>query len=213
MSGVAAVALACFFIGSIPFGIIFARVFGGADIRRHGSGNIGATNVSRVVGFWPAGFLTFLCDGLKGTSSVLLASSFAAWIYSYWTSFPDPSWEPGSLMLRWCAGFMGVAGHCFSPWLRFRGGKGVATGFGAIAILSPWSALVGALGFIITFVSYRIGSLASLSGLLLTVLAHFSLPGLETGAHLVFGGALVFIILARHGENIDALLEKRENQF
>jgi glycerol-3-phosphate acyltransferase PlsY len=213
MNGVLLVALASFLLGSIPFGVLFAHLFGGEDVRKKGSGNIGATNVSRVVGFWPAGFLTFLCDALKGTVAVLLAGDSASSILQGFAIFSNPEWAPGNLLLRWMAAACVVAGHCFSPWLRFRGGKGVATGFGAFALLSPWASLVGILGFALAFLNTRIGSLASLSGLLLLVTAHVVLPGFVVGAHLVWGGVLVFIVLARHEKNLDALLESRENRF
>jgi glycerol-3-phosphate acyltransferase PlsY len=213
MNGAVLVLLAAFLLGSIPFGVFYARIFGGEDIRAKGSGNIGATNVSRVVGFWPAGFLTFLSDGLKGTISVLLAGSMALAFVESWAVFDTGAWAPGSLLLQWAAGACGVIGHCFSPWLKFRGGKGVATAFGAFAVLSPWAALAGALGFLVTFLSTRVGSLGSLSGLLILMMTHWVLPSFEGGGHLLFGAVMVFIILARHEKNLDALLESRENRF
>lgn len=116
-------------------------------------------------------------------------------------------------MLQWCSAAVAVLGHCFTPWLQFRGGKGVATGFGALILLSPWASLVGLFGFVMAFLATRVGSLSSLSGLFLLVVAHIALPGFETGAHLLWGAALVFIVLARHEKNLDALLESRENRF
>jgi glycerol-3-phosphate acyltransferase PlsY len=213
MNGVLLIAIASFLLGSIPFGIVFARIFGGEDVRKKGSGNIGATNVSRVVGFWPAGFLTFACDALKGTLAVLLADEAASSIFQDFAISFAPAWAPGTLLLRWMTAAFVVAGHCFSPWLRFRGGKGVATGFGAFALLSPWASLVGIVGFALAFLNTRIGSLASLSGLLLLVTAYVVLPGFVVGAHLVWGGILIFIVLARHEKNLDALLESRESRF
>lgn len=213
MNGALLILAVAFLLGSIPFGVLFARVFGGEDVRRKGSGNIGATNVSRVAGFWPAGVLTFLFDALKGTLAVLAAGQGVSDLVAGWAFFSEPQWEPGGLSLQWAAALLVVSGHCFSPWLRFRGGKGVATGFGAFAVLSPWAALVGLFGFVITFLSTRIGSLASLSGLLLLTVSHFVLPGFAVGAHLVWGAILVFIILARHEKNLDALLESRESRF
>jgi len=213
MNGVLFIAVVSFLLGSIPFGVLFASIFGGEDVRKKGSGNIGATNVSRVVGFWPAGFLTFSCDALKGTLAVLLAGESASSFLQDFAVVFSPEWAPGTLLLRWMAAALVVAGHCFSPWLRFRGGKGVATGFGAFVLLSPWASLIGLLGFALAFLNTRIGSLASLSGLLLLVVAHVVLPGFVVGAHLVWGGLLVFTILARHEKNLDALLESRENRF
>ncbi len=213
MNGALLIAILCFLLGSVPFGLFFARIFGGEDIRRKGSGNIGATNVSRVVGFWPAGFLTFVSDTAKGVLAVLLTGEAAASFLQGFADFSALEWRPGTLLLQWMAAAFVVLGHCFSPWLRFRGGKGVATGFGAFLVLTPSASLAGILGFVITFLNTRIGSLASLAGLLLVVVAHFVLPGFVLGAHLLWGAVLVFVILARHEKNLDALLESRENRF
>ncbi|MBU6374723.1 MAG: glycerol-3-phosphate acyltransferase [Bdellovibrionales bacterium] len=213
MNGVLVTALTSAFLGSIPFGLIFVRVFSGQDIRNQGSGNIGTVNVSRVLGFWPVGFLTFLFDTLKGVAAVILASKAAESLFQGWTFYPVEIWQPGGPLLQWFAGFCAVAGHCYTPWLRFRGGKGVATGFGAMILLSPWASLAAILAFGIMFFSMRIGSLSSLVGLLILVIAHAVLPGFEIGPHLIFGALLVFIILARHEKNLDALLESRENRF
>jgi len=213
MNGIFALGLLSFLVGSVPFGLIFVRLFSGEDIRQKGSGNIGTVNVSRIAGFWPAGVLTFLCDALKGTITVLLASKFAAPIFETWTFFPTESWQPGEPLLEWFCACMSVAGHCYSPWLKFRGGKGVATGFGAMAVLTPWASLTAIVAFILMFLTLRIGSLASLTGLLVLVIAHSVVPGFFIGPHLIFGGILVFMILARHEKNLDALLESRESRF
>jgi glycerol-3-phosphate acyltransferase PlsY len=213
VNGLVTVLGTAFLLGTVPFGLIFARVFGGADIRHQGSGNIGATNVSRVVGFWPAGFLTFLCDTLKGCLAIVLSGSLGESLFGRFLELPADPWGFGGLPLSWAAGLAVVSGHCFSPWLRFRGGKGVATGFGVFALLAPWAALSGILGFIVVFLSTRTGSLASLAGLLILVISHVVLPQFSLGIHLLFGSALVFMILARHESNLDALLEKREKTF
>lgn len=199
--------------GSIPFGLIFARIFGGADLRSMGSGNIGATNVSRVVGFWPAGFLTFVMDALKGSAAVAMAGEGSAPAWEGWIGFPADAWSLGSPLLVWSAALFSVLGHCFSPWLRFRGGKGVATAFGAIALLSPWASLVGGLGFALVFLASRVGSLSSLVGLLLVSVTHAVLPSSEPGPHLWAGALILFTVLARHEKNLDALIDGRESQF
>ena len=213
MNGSLVILLLALLGGSIPFGLLMARLFGGADVRSSGSGNIGATNVSRVVGFWPAGFLTLLLDALKGTLAVAMASSWFEGLWSGWLEFPASGWGIDDALLRWTAGLFAVLGHCYSPWLKFKGGKGVATGLGVLAILSPWSALVGAAGFVLTFLATKTGSLSSLAGLLIACVTHGVLPTSEAGAHLWSGGLLIFVILARHEKNLDALLEGRENRF
>jgi glycerol-3-phosphate acyltransferase PlsY len=197
-----------FLLGSIPFGLLIARIYQVTDLRSKGSGNIGATNVSRVVGFWPAGALTLLMDFTKGALSVALVEP---WLSPTWTHAvlgTELYFDPWVI---WWVGFCAVAGHCFCPWLRFKGGKGVATGLGVIAILSPWAALVGVFAFVITFVTRKIGSLASLAGLLIASVTHVVLNPL--GAHLWAGLAIVLLILMRHQGNIEALLEHRERTF
>jgi glycerol-3-phosphate acyltransferase PlsY len=213
VSGSALVLTFAFLLGSVPFGLLVAHVFGGADLRKEGSGNIGATNVSRVLGFWPAGFLTFLLDALKGSVAVLVASGGVFSVSPGWLEFSEQSWQLGSPVLSWTAGFCAVLGHCFSPWLRFNGGKGVATGFGVIAVLSPWSALAGGTAFAVTFLANRMGSLSSLMGLLVVAITHSVLPTTVPGPHLWSGAAILFVVLARHEKNLDALLNGRENQF
>lgn len=202
------VCAAAFLLGSIPFGLLVARLFQVKDLRAHGSGNIGATNVARVVGFWPAGALTLALDVLKGVIPVILAASYSL-----------PLWQPlfegvelrSSLHLSWLAGLFAVLGHCFSPWLHFRGGKGVATGLGVLLMLSPAAALIGIMGFLLAFLDQRIGSIASLSGLGVACVAHLVLNPM--GSHLWAGAALIFVIVVRHESNISALLENRENRF
>src|SRR5436309_14573361 len=105
--------LLAYFLGAIPFGVILAKLFGGTDVRKSGSGNIGATNVARVVGPL-AGVLTLIFDTAKGVAAVWLARRFteesAAWVM--------------------IAAFAVLLGHCFPVWLNFKGGKGVATALG-----------------------------------------------------------------------------------
>lgn len=184
---------AAFFIGSIPFGLWIARLFQKGDLRTQGSGNIGATNVSRVAGFWPAGFLTFLFDMLKGfVPAALVAHS-------------DLGKE------AWAVGAFAVLGHCYSPWLRLKGGKGVSTSFGVFLALSPWAAFAGFTAFAAFFAYSRIGSLASISGILAAAGMHLVLYPADR--NLWFLLAIVFIVLIRHESNIDALLHGRERVF
>lgn len=197
-----------FLIGSIPFGLLIARAFKVQDLREKGSGNIGATNVSRVVGFWPAGFMTFALDVGKGALCVFLTSPLAL---RGWGELLRNSHLDLSPFQIWATGFFVVLGHCYSPWLKFNGGKGVATGFGALMVLAPISALAGLIGFILVFLQSRIASLASISGLLIAAVSYLVLN--PFGPQIWAGAAMIFIILLRHESNIDALLEGRENAF
>jgi len=197
-----------FLLGSMPFGLIVAKFFDVRDLTSQGSGNIGATNVTRVLGFWPAGAITFLLDFLKGALPVLvLASGVLSQIGPVAAEFSS---TPG-LNEIWLTGLVAVLGHCYSPWLNFRGGKGVATGFGALVVLSPWAALAGLVAFTLTFINRRMGSIASLLGVGTAAVVHLATHSL--GPHLLAGGAMIAVIVIRHESNIDALLQDRENQF
>src|SRR5215469_11780021 len=113
-----------YLLGSIPFGYLLVRIFHGEDVRESGSGNIGATNVSRKSPL--LGALTLLLDGAKGFGAVALAHKI----------FPDLTWLLG------VAALFAIIGHMFPLWLKFRGGKGVATGLGASLALVPKTVLV-----------------------------------------------------------------------
>jgi len=139
------VALA-YLLGSIPFGLVLTKIFGGADIRKSGSGNIGATNVARVVGP-AAGILTLLLDAAKGAAAVWLAGHFA-------------EHRAAPMML---AGVAALVGHCFPVWLKFKGGKGVATALGVFAMLAPLAVLAAAVFFFVVVLLWRYVSLGSVS--------------------------------------------------
>lgn len=203
-----------FLLGSIPFGLIMARLFHVKGLREKGSGNIGATNVSRVVGFWPAGFLTFALDTLKGALPPFLMAvpGFTAW----WDALPSaldlPFASPEiSATWVWLAGFCAVFGHCYSPWLRFKGGKGVATAFGMILVVSPVSALIALMGFGAAFYAKRTASIASVTGMILAAVTHLTLYPVES--HLWVGALVIAVVLVRHESNLDALLAGQEKSF
>lgn len=193
--------IVAFFLGSIPFGLFISKFYGIKNLKSQGSGNIGATNVSRVVGFWPAGFLTFILDTAKGALPIIFLKNYGHQLLST---------EP-TLFELWMLGLSAVLGHCFSPWLGFKGGKGVATGLGAVAILSPIAAITGVIAFIVTFFSCRIGSLSSLTGLTVVVITHWVLYPPEN--YFFPGAAMIFVILMRHETNIDALLSGQEKKL
>src|SRR5271170_3200572 len=147
------VAVIAYLLGSIPFGFLLVRIFRKQDIRTVGSGNIGATNVLRS-GAKGLGALTFLLDAAKGYVAVFAAGWLLAWLAA-----------PPTLSLqntKALAAFFAVLGHMYPVWLRFRGGKGVATAFGVFLALSPQAALAGLAIFVVVFVIWRYVSLASL---------------------------------------------------
>jgi glycerol-3-phosphate acyltransferase PlsY len=191
--------VAAYLIGSIPFGIILAKLFGGVDVRKAGSGNIGATNVARVAGPLP-GILTLVLDGLKGVATVWLSARFTN----------------DSALWMTIAGLFALLGHCFPVWLRFRGGKGVATAAGMFLALC-WPAALGAIGvFILVVLFSRFVSLGSVSAaaampLLVYLLwaPHHAPPPIVT-----FGAfAAAMLVIYKHDANIQRLVEGREPRF
>jgi acyl-phosphate glycerol 3-phosphate acyltransferase len=192
--------LISYLCGAIPFGYLVARARG-VDILRHGSGNIGATNVGRVLGRrW--GLLVFLLDFGKGVAPTLFAARVLA-------SFPPN-------VLPVAAGIAAFLGHLFPVYLGFRGGKGVATGGGVVAVLLPIPFLAAFLTWLTVFVSTRTMSLASLlaaSVLCLTRLAQPHPWAPDEWVLTAFCLAAAGLVVARHHANIHRLLTGTENAF
>jgi glycerol-3-phosphate acyltransferase PlsY len=181
-----------YFCGSIPTGVILARRRG-IDVRKVGSGNIGATNVARSVGK-KTGLLTLLGDAAKGLIPVLLVRIL----------------DLGETPLA-CAAVAALLGHVFSPFLRFSGGKGVATGLGVFLGLAPQAILLALLLFIFTFALSRIVSLASLIAAGATPVLLFLLSYPQ--GHILAGVIIAGLIIIRHHENIVRLLKGQESRF
>jgi glycerol-3-phosphate acyltransferase PlsY len=191
------IALVGYLLGSIPFGYLVGRAKG-VDIRQHGSGNIGATNVLRTLGRGP-GVFVFVCDALKGLAAVQFAT-----LLTHHTS--------AEIIAAVCC----ILGHNFPCWLRFKGGKGIATSTGALIGMLPLATLIGAAVWAGVFFSTRFVSLAS-------IVAAFSLPitvGLlikfmHHGDRTLFYFSIVIALLAiwRHWANIQRLLRGTENRF
>jgi glycerol-3-phosphate acyltransferase PlsY len=180
--------------GSIPFGVIVARALTGKDVRAAGSGNIGATNVARVAGK-KIGALVLVLDATKGSLPVLLAR----WLY------PELSaWHAA-------VGLAAFVGHVFPVWLRFKGGKGVATAMGVLAVLLPWSALVGCVVWVVIVAVFHVSSIASLLGGACAVGA-----GFFQGAPLeypVLGVVLLLAMVFTHRSNLQRMRQGRENRL
>ena len=191
MSTAPAIVLAAYLLGSIPFSFLVARAFGVRDVRRVGSGNVGATNVMRSVGKL-AGAFALLLDVGKGAAATLAALRL----------FPaDP--VVGAL-----AALAAIAGHMFPVWLRFRGGKGVATGFGAFLPLAPRAAALAAIVFALAVAATRYVSVGSIAAAVaMAALAHaFGAPAPVVAAAAV---AAAFIVL-RHRSNLHRLRQGTE---
>jgi len=187
---------AAYLLGSIPFGLVLSRLFAAVDIRRHGSGNIGATNVARIAG-WPLATLTLIGDVLKGFLPVYAASALAT------SSGPTAD---GYLIAVALAALMG---HLFPLYLKFKtGGKGVATAAGAFLALSPPVLLVALVFFAVVVLVTRRVSAGSLSAALTLPIATWW----ATGSAILCAGAVVvtLFIFGRHRANIGRLLTGTE---
>ena len=183
MMDAAAAAVFGYLLGSVPFGLLLSRMAGLGDIRSIGSGNIGATNVLRT-GRKDIAALTLLLDGGKGTLAVLAATYY------------------GGVTAGLIAGVAAVLGHCTCIWLRGRGGKGVATGMGALLGISWPAGLIACAAWLAVAWFFRFSSLAALIALGLAVLLVFALLG-QYAAIAAF--AIYLIVVARHSENIKRL--------
>ncbi len=193
-------ALFSYLLGSVPFGYLVAR-WRGIDIRNHGSGNIGATNVLRVLGK-RYGYPVFLCDVLKGFVPVRLACLLAS-------NHPTH----GPYVLPIIAAVCAILGHSFPVWLRFSGGKGVATSAGACLSLMPWATLIVAVVWGVTFFALRFVSLASIVAAIALPVSVFLLPRTRDPVLLGFAIAISLLVLLRHRGNIRRLLAGSEPRF
>jgi glycerol-3-phosphate acyltransferase PlsY len=184
-----------YLLGTIPFGYLLVRIFRGQDVRQTGSGNIGATNVSRTSPV--LGLLTLLLDGLKGLAAVAITRMLF----------------PGRPFLLGTAAILAIVGHMFPLWLKFRGGKGVATGLGSFVLLVPKTILMMVGIFIAVFLIFRYVSLASILTVGLFPLLVWLLEPAKRVPLAGFAAASSLLILCKHHENIRRLLAHTEPRF
>lgn len=188
-----------YLLGSIPFGYLIVKLSHGRDVRSSGSGNIGATNVTRVAGR-PAGLATFLLDGSKGYLAVWLAVH----------------WFRADVLWMMIAAVVAVLGHMFSCWLKFRGGKGVATGLGVFLPIS-WQAMVAAVAlWLVVLAFWRYVSLASIAAAaaLPFLVYAFYAPHHGPPLSVSLGSTIVAVlIILKHSENIRRLMAGTEGRI
>ena len=216
----AAVIIIAYLLGSIPFGYLIVRATQGADVRETGSGGTGATNVSRSAGK-AAGAVTLVLDALKGAAAVVIAKVLLGLPIFPLTTSGRPHYESTFQSASWwvaAAAFAVIVGHIFPIWLRFRGGKGVATGVGVFVMLASIAVALAAVIFLLVVWRTRYVSLGSILGaaaiplFVLTQHAFIrpveSLPPVMIAA--IAGAAL---IVFAHRENIRRLINGNENRF
>ncbi|MGA0163150.1 MAG: glycerol-3-phosphate 1-O-acyltransferase PlsY [Bdellovibrionota bacterium] len=175
-----------YLLGGVPFGLLWGRIFADIDVRDFGSGNIGATNVNRILGR-KLGAATLLSDVLKSVLCVFLAKTFGMSIFE-----------------MALVGLAAVVGHCYPIYLRFRGGKGVATALGACLLITPIAAFVAVATWLFVFRMSRISALSALIAALILLLAAL----VETHWSISVGSVyliMVIIILIRHKDNIQRM--------
>jgi glycerol-3-phosphate acyltransferase PlsY len=198
------VGVVAYLLGSIPFGLILVRVFRNEDIRQQGSGNIGATNVIRAGGKG-LGAATFLLDAAKGYVAVLLAWQIGLHVHQ--TQFQTQN-------LAATAALCALVGHVYPLWLGFKGGKGVATGFGVFLGITATAALVALAAFIVIFALSRYVSLASIFAAIAFPVAALLLPHEPLTPFMIAVVILLpLIVIAKHHANIRRLLSGTEYRF
>jgi len=205
MVTLATVLIGSYLLGSIPFGYLAGRL-AGIDIRKAGSGNVGATNVVRVLGK-RYGYPVFALDVLKGLGAVKISVLMAPG--------RPPDWNSPEIF-GILAAMSSVLGHLYPPWLKFNGGKGVATSAGALLALTPVATLIGVAIWTIVFWLTRYVSLASITAavVLPIVILVVSSHGQNTGKPLVYASACVAaVVIWRHRSNLSRLMRGTEPRF
>ena len=212
------IAAASYLLGSIPFGYLLVRIFRGEDVRLTGSGNIGATNVSRKSPV--LGVLTLLLDALKGSAAVAVGIVLSPPIFERisisqipWRTVL-PASSPGFVTWAATGALFAVIGHIFSIWLKFRGGKGVATGLGAFLMIAPKAVLLSVGIFLVLVLMFRYVSLGSIA-------AVAAFPNLALLLHeygnvplaLALMSFASVLIVVKHRANILRLLAGTENRL
>ena len=213
--------------GSIPIALVVGRMVAGIDIRKHGSGNTGTANTLRVLG-WGPGFLVFALDVLKGilgcffmilaltrVGAILIDSAQLSATQSSGASFVAFGVAvtgflhdiPIALAALAC-----IAGHMFSPFMHFRGGKGVATALGVFLVLTPWAALLALTVFGVLALLSRIISIGSITAII-SLPIFIALFNGNSPTYIVFGVLIMFVVLAAHRKNIVRILHNEEPRF
>jgi glycerol-3-phosphate acyltransferase PlsY len=220
------VAIIAYFLGSIPFGYILVRISTGTDVRAQGSGNIGATNVART-GRKGLAIATLILDALKGVLAVFLARLFS--LQEFLTrrpidiTRPDYAQAAHDMSLSTqnhlyvamaIAALFAILGHMYPVWLKFKGGKGVATGLGVFLAVAPTAVLIVLVCFLLVVAATRYISLGSIvAAALFPIAFYYTNPQHGTPAILGMISAVSLLIIWKHRENIRRLVAGNENKF
>lgn len=200
-----------FIIGSIPFSFLIGKKVKGIDLRQHGSGNLGATNVFRTLGPWWGALCLFL-DLAKGAAAVLLMTM----LVNTWPEGEPTPFHINADLFRIFAGVAASLGHTFSPFVNFHGGKGVATTGGAFAVLEPWALVVAVVSFLSVFLTTRIVSVASIAAASILPFAvfFFEFKSIQTSKTIIIFSFLICgYVVFKHRANIARLRDGTEKQI
>lgn len=181
----------CYLLGSIPFGFIITKLFKKIDLREYGSGNIGATNAFRVLGLWLA-IIVLAGDVGKAIGSIYLVK---------WLGFDKP-------FILSLAGLAVICGHNWPIFLNFKGGKGIATTFGTLLVISRFITIIGLFAWLVVATISGYASLASISSLL--IISIFMLIFKQPYEYIIFSIVILFLAIIRHKENIKRLKSGQE---
>jgi acyl phosphate:glycerol-3-phosphate acyltransferase len=191
------IAAISYMLGSVPFGYVLVRIFIGEDVRNSGSGNIGATNVARKSR--ALGVATLLLDAAKGLTAVLVARALFS--------------GPHQRIIMTTAAFFAVLGHLFPVWLKFRGGKGVATSLGAFILLTPQSILCMVVLFLIVTLAFRYVSLGSIAVAVSFPLLAWALDEYVDSRQLILIALVSILVIWKHRQNIVRLAAGTESKL
>ncbi|NBD07867.1 MULTISPECIES: glycerol-3-phosphate 1-O-acyltransferase PlsY [Corallococcus] len=180
--------------GSVPFGVLLTRWVRGVDVRASGSGNIGATNVTRVAGK-KLGAVVLLLDALKAVLPVALA------VY----------WMPGDARAHVLVGLAAVLGHVYPVWLKLQGGKGVASALGVLVVLVPEAALAGAIIYGLVVARWRVSSVGSLSAAVVAIVTAFLTA--HAREYVLLTAGLFVLMLWTHRSNLQRLARRTEHRL
>ena len=191
--------IATYFIGAIPSAYLMGKIWGGIDIREHGSGNVGFTNALRVLGRIP-GVLTLIIDISKGLVPVLIAKNISVGLDSIHPLLPE--------IYAALAGMIAISGHMYSIYIRFKGGKGIATGCGVFLALVPLATGSAFVVWITLLLLFKIVSISSIVGVtsvpIFMMLYHYS------PAYIVMGLIMACVTIVKHCANIKRLIQGTE---
>ncbi len=207
------VAIIAYLLGSIPFGYILVRVFTGADVRAQGSGNIGATNVART-GKKGLAIATLILDALKGAVAVVIGFQFGGPEgYTYYRPIPASAVHDGYSLMA-IAALFAILGHMYPVWLKFKGGKGVATGLGVFLALAPKAVLIVLVFFLVIVAITRYVSLGSILAAAVFPFAFYYMhPQHSTPLIMFMISGVSLLIIWKHRENIRRLVAGNENKL